>query len=547
MSKELATAIRDVDLGEIDLDHIAAREPDRSRLRETFREFELRAPLERLEEALGEGEAAAPAERAEEVIHTKARTVPLAEIGALEGELVALAAERPRPAGEPDGQETLDVGGPPLGPMEVAAYAGGEVLVAECETLTALDDGARRAAGRLPRLEDHGGERGGRARRGARARHDDRRVPDRPGAARLSARRAHRRGGHRGRGGGRERRRRASGGHARPGRAPTGASRGGRPHAALPRGGAAAGGRAGGDGARRRSSWTWSGCGASRSASASARAELEQRVWELAGEEFTIGSPQQLGADPVREARAVAQAARQDGLLHRRPGAPGDPLRARDHPGDRGVAGGHEAEVDLPGRVPRADRRRRPPPHDLQPDRHGHRPAVEHRPEPPEHPDPHRAGTRDPRLLRGRGRPQAHLRRLLAGGAAPARAHRRRAGAEGHLPPRRGRAHRHRRGDPRREVGSRHALEGEDGQLRDRLRAVRVRTRRPAPDREGGGAGVHRRLPRALPEGEGVHRAHDRARARGGPRRNAVRPDPARARSCALASSRRARWASGWP
>src|SRR4051794_18714881 len=138
VSKTLATAIRDIDLGEIDLDHIAAREPDRSRLRETFREFELRAPLERLEEALGEGEAAAPAERAEEVVHTKARSVPLAEIGALEGDLVALATQRPRPAGEQDGQETLDVGGPPLGPMEVAAYAGGEVLVAEHETLAAL-------------------------------------------------------------------------------------------------------------------------------------------------------------------------------------------------------------------------------------------------------------------------------------------------------------------------------------------------------------------------------------------------------------------------
>ncbi|HET8823197.1 MAG TPA: DNA polymerase I, partial [Thermoleophilaceae bacterium] len=138
ISKQLATAIRDVELGEIDLDHIAAREPDRSRLRETFREFELRAPLERLEEALGEGEAAAPAERAEEVIATKAREVPLAEIGALDGELVSIAAERPRPLGEQEGQETLDVGGPPLGPMEIAAYAGGEVLVAKAETLTAL-------------------------------------------------------------------------------------------------------------------------------------------------------------------------------------------------------------------------------------------------------------------------------------------------------------------------------------------------------------------------------------------------------------------------
>jgi DNA polymerase-1 len=138
ISKQLATAIRDVNLGEIDLDHIAAREPDRSRLRETFREFELRAPLERLEEALGEGEAAAPAERAEELVATKAREVPLAEIGALDGELVSVAAERPRPLGEQEGQETLDVGGPPLGPMKVAAYGGGEVLVAEAESLAAL-------------------------------------------------------------------------------------------------------------------------------------------------------------------------------------------------------------------------------------------------------------------------------------------------------------------------------------------------------------------------------------------------------------------------
>src|SRR5215204_3573941 len=138
VSKTLATAIRDIDLGGIDLDHIAAREPDRSRLRETFREFELRAPLERLEEALGDGEVAAPAERAEEVISTTAREVALAQIGSLDAELVALAAERPRPAGEQEGQEALDVGGPPIGPMRVAVYGGGEVLVAECETLAAL-------------------------------------------------------------------------------------------------------------------------------------------------------------------------------------------------------------------------------------------------------------------------------------------------------------------------------------------------------------------------------------------------------------------------
>src|SRR5215218_8562058 len=136
VSKVLATAKRDIDL-DLDLDHLVTREPDRSRLRETFRRFELRAPLERLEEALG-GDSAAPREQAELVIEATAREAPLTEVGALDGELVALAAERPRPAGEQEAQEALDVGGPPLGPMRVAAYAGDQVLVGEAETLAAL-------------------------------------------------------------------------------------------------------------------------------------------------------------------------------------------------------------------------------------------------------------------------------------------------------------------------------------------------------------------------------------------------------------------------
>ena len=53
---------RDVPL-DFDLQAEAAREPDRSRLREVFREYELRDPLRRLEEALGEAEQAAPARR----------------------------------------------------------------------------------------------------------------------------------------------------------------------------------------------------------------------------------------------------------------------------------------------------------------------------------------------------------------------------------------------------------------------------------------------------------------------------------------------------
>ena len=130
-------------------------EPDRSRLREVFREFELRDPLRRLEEALGEGEEAAPLERPSEEIAVTAREVPLAELGSLDGELVAIAAERPRPAGEEEGQEALDVG-LPTGRLRLAAYAGGdEVLVGEAET--ARGAGAR--AGRPARSSRTTGSR----------------------------------------------------------------------------------------------------------------------------------------------------------------------------------------------------------------------------------------------------------------------------------------------------------------------------------------------------------------------------------------------------
>jgi DNA polymerase I len=174
ISKQLATAQREIDV-DIDLDGIAAREPDRSALRATFREFELRAPLERLEEALGEDDAA-PAERVAELVELEAREVPLTELAALEDELVAIAALRPgeepdeaaaapAPEEDPDeatdiepddaveiaeaapvaeasrlGQGSFDFGGPAIrGPLTVAAYAGGdEVLLSEAETLAAF-------------------------------------------------------------------------------------------------------------------------------------------------------------------------------------------------------------------------------------------------------------------------------------------------------------------------------------------------------------------------------------------------------------------------
>jgi DNA polymerase-1 len=54
------------------------------------------------------------------------------------------------------------------------------------------------------------------------------------------------------------------------------------------------------------------------------------------------------------------------------------------------------------------------------------------------------AGARDPRLLRGRRGPRPAQRRLLAGRAADPRPRRRRGRAQGHLQPRRGRPHRDR-------------------------------------------------------------------------------------------------------
>ncbi len=130
MSKQLATAVRDIEL-DVDLDAAVAREPDRSRLREVFRDFELRDPLRRLEEALGDEEQAAPRERPAEQIEVRARRVQAADLASLKGEHATLVAEKPEP---PEGE--LDLGDTPL---EFAAYAGGrEVLVGEAETLAAV-------------------------------------------------------------------------------------------------------------------------------------------------------------------------------------------------------------------------------------------------------------------------------------------------------------------------------------------------------------------------------------------------------------------------
>src|SRR5947209_13070626 len=90
ISKQLATAKRDISL-ELDLAEFVAAPADRSRLRDVFREFELREPLRRLEEALGSADAAAPAPLAEHALTAKVRTATVADVSRLPHTEVALA------------------------------------------------------------------------------------------------------------------------------------------------------------------------------------------------------------------------------------------------------------------------------------------------------------------------------------------------------------------------------------------------------------------------------------------------------------------------
>jgi DNA polymerase I len=99
ISKVLATMRRDLP---VDLDVVAAAslKPDRSKLREVFREFELRDPLRRLEEFLG-AEEAAPAPEAATEVSARVRPGRLADIAALKSDELVLVARAPEiPEGE---------------------------------------------------------------------------------------------------------------------------------------------------------------------------------------------------------------------------------------------------------------------------------------------------------------------------------------------------------------------------------------------------------------------------------------------------------------
>ncbi|HEX4465590.1 MAG TPA: DNA polymerase I, partial [Solirubrobacteraceae bacterium] len=102
VSKQLATVQRDVAVDfDVAAEHV--REPDRSRVREVFREYELRDPLRRLEEALGDPDVAAPAPAAEVRLSARVRAGTLADIaklGTSDSELALVAREVETPEGE---------------------------------------------------------------------------------------------------------------------------------------------------------------------------------------------------------------------------------------------------------------------------------------------------------------------------------------------------------------------------------------------------------------------------------------------------------------
>jgi DNA polymerase-1 len=142
ISKTLATIKRDIPIG-IDVKTFAAEAPDRSKLREVFRQFELREPLRRLEEALGSADAAAPAPAAEKALTARTTEASLGDVRALPIAEVTLAIRPPdqpedalfaadpewRFGVHPDGDSRV-LTGTSTGPEEVVVALGDRPVVA---------------------------------------------------------------------------------------------------------------------------------------------------------------------------------------------------------------------------------------------------------------------------------------------------------------------------------------------------------------------------------------------------------------------------------
>ena len=180
--------------------------------------------------------------------------------------------------------------------------------------------------------------------------------------------------------------------------------------------------------------------------------ELEARAYELAGEEFVIGSPDAARPHPLREARADPRTQGQDRLLDRRQGAPRDPRRSRDRPDRRGVARADQAREHVPRPAADADRRGRAAAHDDQPARRRDRAPLDVESQPAGDPHPHRARARDPLRLRRGARSPPPLGGLLPDRAPDPGSRLGRAEAARGVPPRRGHPYGDGLGGPRARI-----------------------------------------------------------------------------------------------
>ena len=158
--------------------------------------------------------------------------------------------------------------------------------------------------------------------------------------------------------------------------------------------------------------------------------ELEAKAHELAGEEFMLGSTQQVARILFEKLELTPGRKGKTGYSTDTRVLRSIRGRPRDRPGARGVARVLEAAQHLPRAAAEPHLAgRRPPAHDLQPDRRLDRPALDLESEPAGDPDPHRARARDPLGLRRRAGSPAALGRLLPGRAAHPRPRLRRAEA----------------------------------------------------------------------------------------------------------------------
>jgi DNA polymerase-1 len=141
LSKQLATAKRDIPV-ELDLPALISQKPDRSKLRDTFRLFELRDPLRRLEEALGSPDALPAGGRSENGESTSAGApagapalkvvqAKLADLAKLPADCELALAVRP-----PDAPEGALFGDDPA--WRFAVQVDGRILAGECENPTDL-------------------------------------------------------------------------------------------------------------------------------------------------------------------------------------------------------------------------------------------------------------------------------------------------------------------------------------------------------------------------------------------------------------------------